>query len=98
MLQNYESQRRVSFYADKLCVTPKNLAKVVKGVTGHSVQEWINEVVVIEAKRCLKTSDMSVFQISERLHFTTPSSFVMNINGFSFLTFFIATKIAIMLR
>lgn len=76
MLQNYESQRRVSFYADKLCVTPKNLAKVVKGVTGHSVQEWINEVVVIEAKRCLKTSDMSVFQISERLHFMTPSSFV----------------------
>lgn len=76
MLQNYESQRRVSFYADKLCVTPKNLAKVVKGVTGHSVQEWINEVVVIEAKRCLKTSDMSVFQISERLHFTTPPSFV----------------------
>lgn len=76
MLQNYESHRSVSFYADKLCVTPKNLSNTVKGVTGHTVQEWLNEVVTIEAKRSLKISDMSVMQISERLHFTTPSSFV----------------------
>ena len=76
MLCSYTSERKVFFYADKLCVTPKYLSAAVKGVTGHTVQEWINEVVVIEAKRTLRTSDFSVQQISELLHFQTPSSFV----------------------
>lgn len=73
---SFTSERRVSFYADKLCVTPKYLSAAVKSVTGHTVQEWIDEAVIIEAKRTLRTSDFSVQQISEQLHFQTPSSFV----------------------
>lgn len=31
---HYKAQRSVTFYADKLCLTPKHLSNVVKGLTG----------------------------------------------------------------
>lgn len=76
MLQHYETQRSILFYADKLCTTAKYLSAVIKSTTGHPAQSWINEALLVEAKRCLKTTDLSVLQISEKLHFSTASSFV----------------------
>ena len=76
MSQHFRAQRQVSFYADKLCVTPKHLSAVLKNTTVRTAQEWLNEMVLVEAKRCLKTTDLSVFQISESLNFSTVSSFV----------------------
>jgi len=76
LLRHYETERNVFFYADKLCITPKYLTTAVKSVTNHSVQSWINEVVLIEAKRYLNTSILTIQQISEKLHFPTSSSFI----------------------
>lgn len=76
LLQHFETERNVSFYANKLCITPKYLSTIIKSVTKFSVQNWINEVVLIEIKRYLRTTEQTVQQISERLHFSTPSSFV----------------------
>lgn len=70
------TERKVSFYADKLCITPKHLTTVVKSVTGHSAQNWINEVVLIESRRYLRTTELTVQAISDKLHFLTTSSFV----------------------
>lgn len=76
MSEHYKEERSVSFYADKLCLSPKHLTTVVKSVTGQSVQKWLNEVILAEAKHCLMSPDTSVLQISEHLHFSTASSFV----------------------
>lgn len=76
LLQHCTAEKNVRFYADKLCITPKYLSMSIKSVTGHSVQEWINEAVVIEAKRYIKTTDLTIQQIADELHFTTSSSFV----------------------
>lgn len=76
MLQHYETQRNISFYADKLCTTPKYLSTIIKSTTGHPAQAWINEALLVEAKRCLKTTDLPVLQIAEKLHFSSASSFV----------------------
>lgn len=76
LLQHFETERSVSFYADKLCITPKYLTMTIKSVTKHSVQNWINEFVLTEAKRYLRTTALTVWQISERLNFSTDSSFV----------------------
>lgn len=76
LLKFYGTERSVSFYANKLCITPKYLTMVVKSVTNHSVQNWINEVVLIEAKRLIRTTELTIQQISEKLHFSTASSFV----------------------
>lgn len=76
LLRNFETERSVAFYADKLCVTPKYLSSAVKSVTRYSVQSWINEVVLFEAKREIRTTDFTIQQISENLHFPNASSFV----------------------
>lgn len=76
LFEHTEPQHSVAFYADKLCITPKYLSHAVKSTSGHSAQEWLNEAILTEAKRYLKTTNMSVFQISEKLHFTNVSSFI----------------------
>ena len=73
--QNFRHQRSVGFYADKMCLTPKYLSATVKSVTGHPILDWINMAVVIEAKTRLKTSDLTVLQISDELNFPNPSFF-----------------------
>lgn len=75
MLDNYQKERSVAFYADKLCLTPKYLSMTVKKITGHPISEWINEAVIIEAKRMLKATDFTALQISEELNFPNPSFF-----------------------
>lgn len=70
------TERRVSSYANELCITPKHLTTVVKAVTGHPVQHWINEVALIESKRYLKTTELTIQQIADKLRFLTPSSFI----------------------
>ena len=74
-MMHYKQDRSVSFYADKLCLTSKYLSTVIKEVTGRSVLAWINETVIAEAKILLKTSEMTVMQISEELNFPNPSFF-----------------------
>lgn len=75
MLTDYKKERSVAYYADKLCLTPKYLSMTVKKITGHPISEWINEAVMIEAKRLLKATDRTVLQISEELNFANPSFF-----------------------
>lgn len=48
----------------------------IKSVTGYSIQKWINEVIIIEAKRYIKTTTYTIQQISEELNFHTSSLFV----------------------
>ncbi|MDR2918981.1 MAG: AraC family transcriptional regulator [Tannerella sp.] len=75
LLEHYIEERSVAFYAEQLCLTPKYLSMAVKKVTGHSIIDWINEAVIIEAKKRLKTTAHTVLQISEELNFPNPSFF-----------------------
>lgn len=73
--EHYEREREVSFYAGKLCVTPKHLGYVVKSVYGEPASEAIAKAVIMDAKSKLKSTDMSVRQISDSLNFPNPSFF-----------------------
>lgn len=75
LIRNYKTERSVAFYADKLCLTPKYLSTTIKNITGHPVSEWTDQAVLIEAKRMLKTTDLTALQISEELNFPNPSFF-----------------------
>lgn len=76
LIDSCETKRSVSYYADKLCVTPKYLTTVIKSVSNHSAQSWINEAVLISAKRYIMTTDLTIHQIADKLHFLTASSFI----------------------
>lgn len=73
--QYYQSERNLEFYASELCVTSKYLSKVVKLTSGRTTTEWIAWSVVVHAKSLLRTSDLNVAQIAERLNFPNASFF-----------------------
>lgn len=68
-------RRSVSFYAGKLCLTPKYLSSTVKEISQKTAGEWIDESVILEAKVMLKSSSMSIQQVSDALSFPNQSFF-----------------------
>lgn len=75
LFKYHQQERSVTFYADKMFLTPKYLSKVIKDVTGKPILQWIDEMVIMAAKALLKTSNMTILQISEELHFANASFF-----------------------
>lgn len=73
--RHYREERGVAFYADKICITAKYLASLVKKMTGKSILAWINDAVILTAKVMLKSSDLTVTQIADDLNFIDASSF-----------------------
>ena len=67
--QYHSKERRVEFYASKMYLTPKYLSKLIKKVSGRSAPDWIDSMVVMEAKNMLKYSEMTIKEISENLGF-----------------------------
>ena len=72
---HHTKERSLSFYADKLYLTPKYLSKLIKSVSGKSAHEWIDSFVILEAKNLLKYSDMSVKSIVYELNFPNQTTF-----------------------
>ena len=70
-----DSQHRVGFYAEKLNLSPKYLSKLIKQASGRSAPEWIDAFVILEAKKLLRYSDLSIKEIVYRLHFPNQSVF-----------------------
>ncbi len=75
VLQNFRTERSVSFYADKLCVTPKHLSAVAKDITGHTASELIDHYVIMEAKIMLAETALTIQEISNKLNFANQSFF-----------------------
>lgn len=73
--EHHMTERGMAFYADRLCITPKYLSKLVKNATGQSAPEWIDAYVILEAKNMLKYSDLPVKEVVSRLNFPNSSSF-----------------------
>ena len=71
----HTKERNLSFYADKLFLTPKYLSKLIKTVSGKSAHEWIDSFVILEAKNLLKYSDMSIKSIVYELNFPNQTTF-----------------------
>ena len=69
------SERGMAFYADKLCLTPKYLSKLIKQASGRSAPDWIDEFVILEAKNLLKYTNMAIKEIVFQLHFPNQSVF-----------------------
>lgn len=76
LVTNYhDSERGMAFYADKLCLTPKYLSKLIKQVSGRSGPDWIDAFVILEAKNLLKYSGSTIKEIVYKLHFPNQSVF-----------------------
>lgn len=75
LLTHHKQEHNTAFYADKLFMSTKYLSSVLKKETGKSINSWIYEAVITSAKILLKSSNLTVLQISEELNFPNPSFF-----------------------
>ena len=73
--EHHCKERSMGFYADKLCLTPKYLSKLIKQASGRSAPEWIVDFVILEAKNLLKYSDCTIKEIVFKLNFPNQSVF-----------------------
>lgn len=86
MQENYTHERKIAWYADKLCVTPRYLSRIIREISGHFAGEHIDLFVVAEAKHLLQGKKYTVLQVSEMLNFSSQSLFgryFKNLTGYS---------------
>jgi AraC-like DNA-binding protein len=65
--RHYKEHPPVSFYADQLHMTTKQLNDTCKRATGKTTTELVQERVLLEARRLLVHSDLTVTQVAASL-------------------------------
>ncbi|MGN0032314.1 MAG: helix-turn-helix domain-containing protein [Candidatus Limimorpha sp.] len=73
--QHHKKERQVSFYASRLCITPKYLSVIVKRATGRTTIDCIEDYVITEAKAMLSSTSFSIKKIAYELNFPSQSVF-----------------------
>ncbi|WP_455671942.1 helix-turn-helix domain-containing protein [Phocaeicola sp.] len=65
--------RDVAFYARELCITPFYLSQITKDFMNDSPKGLIDRQVILEMKAMLASSDISIKEMAEQLHFEDTS-------------------------
>ncbi|SFW65070.1 AraC family transcriptional regulator [Chitinophaga sancti] len=73
--ENYKTEKTLAFYAGHLAFTPHRLNEICKEVSGNTAGEIIRERLLLEAKRLLIHSDLTVGEIANELGYEDISYF-----------------------
>ena len=73
--KSYREMHFVKEYADVLALTPLQLNKMVKSITGKNASDMIINRIVLEAKRLLAFTDLSNKEIAFQMNYHDPSYF-----------------------
>ena len=75
VMQHYNDNRNVAWYAEKLGITHAHLCSIIKQSTGKTCADIISSMVIMDAKSQLKSTHQSVQAISDSLNFANMSFF-----------------------
>ncbi|MDR2121184.1 MAG: helix-turn-helix domain-containing protein [Tannerella sp.] len=75
LTEHCRTEHEVSFYAGKLCITPQYLSIILNEQSGRPASRWIQDALLVEAKRMLKMPRTSVQSVSDSLNFPDQSAF-----------------------
>lgn len=76
LAEHYAREHKVNFYAERLCLTPKYMSKLINDATGCGANTWIDQYILAKAKLLLiSRKDLSVQTISQILGFPEQASF-----------------------
>lgn len=75
LYEHCKEQHVVTFYAEKLFITPQYLSLILKELTGKSANKWIDDALIVEAKMLLKAPQATVQQVADTLNFSDQSTF-----------------------
>ena len=73
--ENFREHKDLQFYSDRMNLSKKYFSVLIKSETGKTASEWIDEFIVLEAKKDLATTDLTIQQISNKLNFANQSFF-----------------------
>lgn len=73
--EEYLQQKQPFYYAEKLKISERKLNELCKTAIGKTVSEYLNDRLVLEAKRLLYNSPLNVKEIAFYLGFNDPSYF-----------------------
>lgn len=68
-------EREVTFYAKELCITPRYLSTIIRGVSDKTAKELIDEQVILEIKTLLQSTPLTLKEIAQQLKFPNESFF-----------------------
>ncbi len=72
---HFREHRLIDYYADRLCITNTYLSRIVREVSGKTVNNHLNQLLYEEACRQLSTTDIPLGQLAYDLHFSDQSAF-----------------------
>ena len=84
--QHFTEHHDIAFYASRLNISSVYLSRVVRQVTGRTVIDYVNQMLMMETAFLLRTSNLSIQQIADRLHFADApslSKFFLRMKGLS---------------
>ena len=73
--EHFMEHHDIPFYADSLNISTRYLSRVVRQVTGRTVIDYVNQFFVMEATFLLRTTDLGIAQIADRLRFSDQAAF-----------------------
>lgn len=75
LLEHCKEEHEVSYYAERLFITPQYLSLVLKDLTGKTANIMIDQAIIMEAKLLLRSQEYTIQQIADILHFADQSTF-----------------------
>ena len=75
VVENYKSERNISFYADKMHLSPQHLSTTIKKTTGRTLTDIISAFVIKDAQAKLKSTELTIQEIAYSLNFPDISFF-----------------------
>ncbi|MCR5710463.1 MAG: helix-turn-helix domain-containing protein [Bacteroidales bacterium] len=73
--QHYVREHGIEFYADALGVTPTYLSRVVRQVSGRTVVEYINRLLLMESIWLLESTPLSINEIADKVGYADSTTF-----------------------
>ena len=73
--KHFKQEHSLEFYANRLCITTKHLTTTIKATTDCTAKEWIDKHLLLEAKALLKSTNLTIQQIADTLHFSSQDVF-----------------------
>jgi AraC family transcriptional activator of pobA len=73
--ENYQNNLSVTQYARRLAISPNHLTQMVKQITGKTSIELLQEKLIVETKRLLIHTNLTVSEISDKMSFDDQSYF-----------------------
>ncbi|MCD8167119.1 MAG: helix-turn-helix domain-containing protein [Bacteroides sp.] len=75
IMENYKKEHSVQFYAEKLGLTLQHFSSTIKKASGRTPHEVITQILIMDAKAQLKTTELPIKEIAMELGFSNHGFF-----------------------